>query len=50
MAYAIWSAVGTAVIAGIGVLWFGESWNTIKGLSLGLIMLGVIGLHVGSST
>lgn len=50
MAYAIWSAVGTAMIAGIGVLWFGESWNTFKGLSLGLIILGVIGLHVGSST
>jgi small multidrug resistance pump len=47
MAYAIWSAVGTAVIAGIGVFWFGESWNALKGLSLGLILLGVIGLHLG---
>ena len=49
MAYAIWSAVGTAVIAGIGVVWFGESWNALKGLSLGLIVLGVVGLHLAGS-
>lgn len=49
MAYAIWSAVGTAVIAGIGVVWFGESWNALKGLSLGLIVAGVVGLHLAGS-
>jgi small multidrug resistance pump len=48
MAYAIWSAVGTAVIAAIGEAWFGESWNVFKGLSLGLIVLGVVGLHLSS--
>jgi len=50
MAYAIWSAVGTAVIAGIGVVWFGESWNALKGLSLGLIVAGVVGLHLAGSS
>lgn len=50
MAYAIWSAVGTAVIAAIGVIWFGESWNGLKGLSLGLIVLGVVGLNLSSNT
>lgn len=50
MAYAIWSAVGTAVIAAIGVAWFGESWSVLKGLSLGLIVLGVVGLNMSSGT
>ncbi len=50
MAYAVWSAVGTAVIAAIGVVWFGESWSVLKGLSLGLIVLGVVGLNLSSGT
>lgn len=48
VAYAIWSGVGTAAIATIGVLAFGESMNTIKLVSLGLIVLGVIGLNLSS--
>jgi small multidrug resistance pump len=43
--YAIWSAIGTALITVIGVLWFGEGMNTLKVLSLLLIILGVAGLQ-----
>lgn len=45
MAYAIWSALGTALITAIGVLWFGEGMNTIKVISLLLIIAGIAGLH-----
>jgi small multidrug resistance pump len=45
MAYAIWSALGTALITAIGVLWFGEGMNTIKVISLLLIIVGIAGLH-----
>lgn len=43
--YAIWSAIGTALITLIGVFWFGEGMNTLKALSLLLIILGVAGLQ-----
>ncbi len=47
LTYAIWSGVGTAAITVIGVLWFGESINIIKIISLLLIIIGVAGLHYG---
>ncbi|NTU57850.1 MAG: multidrug efflux SMR transporter [Chlorobiaceae bacterium] len=45
LTYAIWSALGTALITAIGVLWFGEGMNTLKLVSLLLIILGVAGLQ-----
>jgi small multidrug resistance pump len=45
-AYAIWSGIGTALIALIGFLWFQESLDTLKVVSLGLIILGVVGLNL----
>ncbi len=45
VAYAVWSGLGTAVVAVIGILWFHESLNAMKVASLGCIILGVIGLH-----
>jgi len=46
IAYAVWSGVGTALIATIGVLWFKEPGTAIKLISLGLIILGVVGLNL----
>lgn len=46
IAYAIWSAVGTAVIAVIGVFVFKEPMTTLKMLFLAVIIAGVVGLHV----
>lgn len=45
VAYAIWSGLGTALIATIGIIWFKEPVTAIKLLSLGLIIVGVIGLN-----
>jgi small multidrug resistance pump len=49
VAYAIWSAAGTALIAAIGIVAFGEPATTLKLLSLGLIIAGVVGLNLAGS-
>ena len=46
VAYAVWSGMGTALIATIGVLWFKEPVTALKLISLGLIILGVVGLNL----
>jgi small multidrug resistance pump len=46
LTYAVWSAAGTALIAAIGIVAFGEPATAAKLLSLALIILGVIGLNL----
>jgi small multidrug resistance pump len=46
IAYALWSGVGTAAVAAIGIIWFGEGAGVWKLLCLLLIVLGVAGLHL----
>ena len=46
LTYAVWAAVGTALIAAVGIVAFGEPANTLKLLSLGLIIAGVVGLNL----
>jgi len=41
--------VGTALIAVIGVLAWGEPAGAIKVLSIGAVILGVIGLNLSSA-
>jgi small multidrug resistance pump len=48
--YAVWSAVGTAAIAAIGIAAFGESLNALKLASLTLIIAGVIGLNLAGAS
>src|SRR5262245_52186708 len=48
VAYAVWSASGTALIATVGVLWMKEPLNTLKIASLLLIIVGVVGLHLSA--
>jgi len=43
VAYALWAGIGTTLIAGVGILWFKEPATSLKLISLGLIILGVIG-------
>lgn len=49
IAYALWSGVGTAAVAAIGIVWFGEAAGTWKLLCLALIVLGVAGLHLSDN-
>lgn len=46
VAYAIWSGLGTALIAAIGIIWFRESLSLMKVISILLIIAGVIGLNM----
>jgi small multidrug resistance pump len=46
LTYAVWAAVGTALIAAIGIVAFGEPVTTLKLASLGLIVVGVVGLNL----
>ena len=50
VAYAIWSALGTAIVATIGIVWFGESATLAKLASLVLVVAGVVGLQISSGT
>ena len=46
IAYAIWAGLGTALIVTVGILWFKEPVTALKIISLGLIIIGVIGLNI----
>src|SRR5205085_12500677 len=49
VSYAIWSGVGTAAIALIGVVGFRESLTAVQIASIVLIIVGVVGLRVGAA-
>jgi glucose uptake protein GlcU len=46
--YAIWSAVGTALVALLGVLIFHEPANVLKVVAIALIIVGVVCLNLSS--
>ena len=46
--YAVWSGVGTVLTALIGIYYFKEPATAVKLVSIGLIVIGVIGLHSAS--
>ena len=46
LAYAIWSGIGTVIIATIGILYFQELATALKIVSIGLIVIGVVGLKL----
>lgn len=46
LAYAIWSGIGTVIIATIGILYFQEPATALKIVSIGLIVVGVAGLKL----
>jgi small multidrug resistance pump len=49
VAYAIWSGLGTAMIALIGIAWFRESMSLPKVVGLILIIVGVVLLNLKSA-
>jgi multidrug transporter EmrE-like cation transporter len=50
VAYALWAGTGAAVIALIGVLWFKDAMTPVRGVSLGLIVAGIVGLNLSGAT
>ncbi|MEV0080230.1 multidrug efflux SMR transporter [Nocardia neocaledoniensis] len=49
VAYGIWSAVGVAAIAAIGVLFLGERLTPVQVGGIGLVILGVLALELGGA-
>jgi small multidrug resistance pump len=49
VAYAIWSAVGTAAIAAIGIVLFREPMTPAKLTFIGVIIIGVVGLQLAEA-
>ena len=47
-AYAVWTGIGAAGTAVVGILFLGESAATFKLLSIVLIVAGVVGLQLTS--
>ncbi|MBO2521957.1 MAG: multidrug efflux SMR transporter [Clostridia bacterium] len=45
-AYAVWTGIGAAATAIIGMLWFGESRELPKLISLAMLIGGIIGLRL----
>ncbi|HWR16598.1 MAG TPA: multidrug efflux SMR transporter [Terriglobales bacterium] len=48
LAYAVWSALGTALVFAIGMLWFHEPANTMKVSGIALIIVGIVVLNLAS--
>jgi small multidrug resistance pump len=46
LAYAIWSGLGTVLLAVIGALFFAEPLTVVKTISLSFIVVGVVGLRL----
>jgi small multidrug resistance pump len=49
VAYAIWSGLGTALVATIGVMFLGEHLTAAKAGFLAMIVVGVIGLNLSGA-
>ncbi len=47
--YAIWAGIGTAAIAFIGVIMFGDTMPWVKILGIGLIVCGVALVNLGGT-
>ncbi|GGV47002.1 QacE family quaternary ammonium compound efflux SMR transporter [Streptomyces spectabilis] len=48
-AYAIWAGIGTAAVAGIGMVFMGESASLLKLSGIALVIAGVVVLNLGGA-
>jgi len=49
-AYAVWTGIGAAGAAVVGMAFLGDGVSTLKLVSIGLILAGVIGLNLSGVT
>ena len=49
-AYAVWTGIGATGAAAVGMLVLGDPVTTLKMVSIGLILCGVIGLNLSGVT
>jgi small multidrug resistance pump len=50
LVYAVWAGAGTAAVAVIGVVAFGEPMDAIKAVSIVAIVGGVVGLNLAGAS
>jgi small multidrug resistance pump len=50
VAYAVWSGAGLVLISTAGILWFREPATTARLLFMALIVTGLVGLNLASSS
>ena len=48
--YAIWTGIGAAGTAAMGIMLFGESHHVMRLLCIGLIIAGIVGLKFSSES
>ena len=48
-AYAVWTGIGAAGTAIVGMIWLGESRDVLKIVSLVLLLSGIVGLRLSAS-
>ena len=48
-AYAVWAGLGLLLISAVGILWFKEPASGLRIVSMGLIIIGVVGLNLGGA-
>jgi len=48
-AYAVWTGLGAAGAVTIGMIWLDEAVSTLKLVSVGLVLAGVIGLQLSGA-
>lgn len=48
LAYAVWAGLGTALIVGVGAVWFNEEMNALRFGAIAMIIAGVVILHATS--
>jgi len=49
-AYAVWAGLGTALIVIVGIFYFDEPATILRLIFLGMIIAGVVGLHLAERT
>jgi quaternary ammonium compound-resistance protein SugE len=49
-AYAVWTGIGAAGTAAVGILALNESVSVLKLVSIGLVLAGVVGLNLSGVT
>ena len=49
-AYAVWTGIGAAGATIVGMIFLGDAVSTLKLVSIGLILAGVIGLNLSGVT
>ena len=49
-AYAVWTGIGAVGAATIGMIFLGDTVSTLKLVSIGMVLAGVIGLNLSGVT